>query len=273
MKKEELKKCLENYQDNTEGLKNYLEAEMDEAQSKLKDAQNESDKTQLNNRYLDFRKIHDWILEKEDKDENREFRSNKIQVLLNEYQACHRNRNHYGSVRWTRGSILIATSLGLLGFSFWSEVKGDIWKINFMALFSILLFLLWYLYNQYVNPFIMLSILRMHEIELALYKMGFNIKLHKSIYKETKDRRLIPFSKIKFKAIHITSLEFIIIFGAWSLRNVLLWIYHDIECTRIIARNITIAIIICMIISMLMHKYRYNRTNWRTKIDAIIKKR
>ena len=65
----------------------------------------------------------------------------KIDVLLAEYQACHRNRDHYDSVRWTIGSIFIATSLTLFGISFLKEVRGNLMEVIFIAVFSVLLML------------------------------------------------------------------------------------------------------------------------------------
>jgi hypothetical protein len=51
----------------------------------------------------------------------------EVDVLIGEYQACHRNRNHYDSVGWTIGSIFIAVSLALIGFSFTLEFSRDLY--------------------------------------------------------------------------------------------------------------------------------------------------
>jgi glucose uptake protein GlcU len=50
----------------------------------------------------------------------------EVDVSIGEYQACHRNRNHYDSVEWTIGSIFIAVSLALIGFSFTLEFSREI---------------------------------------------------------------------------------------------------------------------------------------------------
>ena len=68
----------------------------------------------------------------------------------------------------------------------------------------------------------------------------------------------------------VVQLEFGIIFGAWSLRNALLWIYPPNEYTRINSCRIISVIIIIMIFSILMHKFHFNRTDWGKKIDEII---
>jgi len=44
--------------------------------------------------------------------------SDYISILLNEYQACHRQRNHYASIRWTIGSLFLAASFVLYATSF-----------------------------------------------------------------------------------------------------------------------------------------------------------
>jgi hypothetical protein len=39
----------------------------------------------------------------------------RIKALLEEYHDCHQTRDHYDSVRWTIGSIFIASGVLLLG--------------------------------------------------------------------------------------------------------------------------------------------------------------
>ena len=87
MKKEELEKCLKNYQENVKDLKQYLNTEMGKAKSELKDAHNAQEKLkdiqnaqkkeklkdnelriwQSNARYRNFKEIHDWIKERNKK--------------------------------------------------------------------------------------------------------------------------------------------------------------------------------------------------------------
>ncbi len=190
-------------------------------------------------------------------DNARGYEDRRIDVLLNEYQAGHRNRNHYDSVRWTVGSILIATSFALLGLSFQEKIYEEFWAVNFMAFFSIWLFLLWYIYNQYVNPYIMGSILRMHEIEQELRDGNFDIRLHKSIFKETSQRRL--------KATYITSFEFGLVFVAWILRNLLLRTQNS---TYSICAIIILSI--GLIFALILHFTHYNTKDWKKGIKGII---
>jgi hypothetical protein len=49
----------------------------------------------------------------------------RIDVLLEEYQACQNTRNHYDNIRWTIGSIFIAISLAIFGISFTNEVINE----------------------------------------------------------------------------------------------------------------------------------------------------
>lgn len=101
----------------------------------------------------------------------------QIDILLNEYQTCHRNRNHYDSVRWTIGSIFIVASLTLFGLSLEKNVE----TVILAYCFSWSLILIWYFYSQHVNPYIMRSMIRMHAIEKKLRDWKFEIELHKSI--------------------------------------------------------------------------------------------
>ena len=67
--------------------------------------------------------------------EPNEMEKERIDVLLAEYQASHRNRNHYDSVRWTIGSILMAASLTLFGISFMEPVRNNFWDVILIAFF------------------------------------------------------------------------------------------------------------------------------------------
>lgn len=104
----------------------------------------------------------------------------QINIYLNEYQACHRNRDNYASIRWSVGSIFIAGSLTLVGLSFPLIQKAELLAL---MVISFLLMVVWFLYNQKLTKYTLLSIFRMHEIEQELRNMGYKIRLHKSIFK------------------------------------------------------------------------------------------
>lgn len=95
-----------------------------------------------------------------------------VEALLAEYQACHMNRDHYDSVRWTIGSIFIAASLTLFGISFLEPIVHNRPAVVVMAAFSLFLFAVWYAYNQHVNPYVKTSLRRLREIESELKNMG-----------------------------------------------------------------------------------------------------
>lgn len=132
----------------------------------------------------------------------------KIDALLVEYQACHRNRNHYDSVRWTIGSIFIATSLALFGISFLKEVRERFIEVILITTFSLLLMIIWYAYSAHVNPYVMASTLRFHEIELELEKWDFDVTLHYSVWK----------IKQMIRGVWITYFLFLVVLSAWFLR-------------------------------------------------------
>ncbi|NIO37996.1 hypothetical protein GTO27_09880 [Candidatus Bathyarchaeota archaeon] len=138
----------------------------------------------------------------------------EIDVLLAEYQACHRNRNHYDSVRWTIGSIFMATSLALFGISFVEEQLG-ILEVLLIAVFSFFLIFVWYAYSQHVNLYVLESLLRFHKIERRLCDMGFDISLHKSIHDRTQQQQ-------QRRGIWSTFLLFVVVLTAWFLRIALL---------------------------------------------------
>jgi hypothetical protein len=108
-------------------------------------------------------------------------RAERIEVLLAEYQASYMNRDHYDSVRWLIGSIFIAASFTLLGASFLDPVARDIRAVGFLGIISIVLMLLWVLYDHRVSPWIRIALRRCAEIEDELRKLGFEIGLHSSI--------------------------------------------------------------------------------------------
>ena len=93
-----------------------------------------------------------------------------VEIALAEYEACSDTRNHYDNIRWTIGSIFIAVSLGLFGLSFTDSLSNQLAAVVFTFLFSLSLILVWYLYFQHVNPYVVTAILRAHKIEKFLSK-------------------------------------------------------------------------------------------------------
>jgi len=134
----------------------------------------------------------------------------QIDIYLNEYQACHRNRNHYDSVRWSIGSIFIAASFTVFGFSLGQNDISVAFSLILLSLFS---FFTWYVYFQHVNPFVMASIVRMQEIEKELRNMGYKINLHNSI------RNL----KRELRGIWITFCLLLFMSFAWIYKILLLF--------------------------------------------------
>ncbi|MEM3448093.1 MAG: hypothetical protein QXP38_04320 [Nitrososphaerota archaeon] len=110
-----------------------------------------------------------------------ESRNDKISVLLAEYQAAHMNRDHYDSMRWTIGSIFIASSLTLLGISFLEPVAHYHLQVLAITSFSCALFFVWLAYSQHVEPWVKASLKRLYEIEEELKVLGFDMRLHHSI--------------------------------------------------------------------------------------------
>lgn len=135
-----------------------------------------------------------------------------VEVLLAEYHACHMNRNHYASVKWTIGSILIAASFTLLGISFVQEVVYNFEAVTLLASFSLASIVIWNCYNEHVRWFIKRSLDRMEEIEKELRNLGFGIKLHSSIR-----------AKKQISARWISILLTITMFAAWIFRILLLY--------------------------------------------------
>lgn len=131
----------------------------------------------------------------------------QIDIFLNEYQACHQTRNHYDSVRWTIGSIFIGASLALFGLS----LDKPLVAVLLAFFFSFFLIIVWYLYAHHVNPYVMASIIRSHEIEKALRNMKFRIELHNSIHR-TDDEIL------NLKGTIITFALFSLVIVIWFFR-------------------------------------------------------
>jgi len=143
----------------------------------------------------------------------------RVQALLSEYHACHLNRNHFDTLRWTIGSIFIAASLALLSISFLQDVKDSPQgEVEWLALFSLLLMVVWFVYHRYTNRFVVLSLQRMWNIEESLRNLdvGLDTELHTFIKKKTR----------KGLGRLTTWLFFMTIFGAWLARIYLLHRYH-----------------------------------------------
>ncbi len=111
----------------------------------------------------------------------------RIKVLLNEYHACHLNRNHYDSVRWTIGSIFIGSSLALFGISFLIPVTNSSKAIVSITLFSSALYVIWFFYHSHVEPYIKFSIKRSQHIEERIQEICGNdfLRLHTEIRENT----------------------------------------------------------------------------------------
>jgi len=112
--------------------------------------------------------------------EARDLRDLQVKALLAEYEACHTNRNHYDSVRWTIASLFIGFSLTTFGVSFLKEANTIV-PVLLLASFSILLFLIAIAYYTHVNPWIETSQDRLWEIEGQLQYYGVNVRLHQMI--------------------------------------------------------------------------------------------
>lgn len=119
----------------------------------------------------------------------------QIDALLSEYEACHRNRNHYDSLRWTVGSILLVASLTLLGASFTKEVAAsspvEMW---FIALFSLAVLIGWYIYFTAIGLNIYTTFVRFLQIELELLKKGINISLHTQEWDNRNESKITRYS-------------------------------------------------------------------------------
>jgi len=168
--------------------------------------------------------------------ESNELEKKRIDAFLAEYQACHRNRNHYDSVRWTIGSIFMATSFTLFGISFMETIRNNFMEVNLIAVFSILLTLIWYAYFQHVNLYIMTSFERFLEIETELQKMGLDVRLHHSIVCASKCKK-------QKRGYYITAGLLITVFLAWIVRISLSWQ----DCEGIVASTIYFALMVIIL--------------------------
>lgn len=183
--------------------------------------------------------------------------SDYISILLNEYQACHRQRNHYASIRWTIGSLFLAASFVLYATSFETNLIDKKVEVLFLGLFSFILIIVWYLYNQHVNPWVLASIVRCHQIEQELRNMGGNIQLHK--FTHDIEPEMIG---IKLRGIFITLSFLVIVIISWFFRFYLLFKNHVLL--------ITVTCVIVLGVVYWIHTERFNIYNLREEIDKIL---
>ena len=128
----------------------------------------------------------------------------RIDVLLNEYTACHSNRDHYDSIRWTIVSIFGGASIATFGISFLDPVRGNPYAVGSLAAFSVILLVISWAYYQHVNPWVNLSLIRTFQVENELRSLGFNIQLHYQI-------RANDNAHFKFRGLWITILLYLTI--------------------------------------------------------------
>jgi len=177
----------------------------------------------------------------------------KVDILLEEYQACHTNRNHYDNIRWTIGSIFIAISLAIFGISFTAEVINKLDLIILLAFFSLAFIFVWYLFVLHVNAYVWVSVLRLHEIEQEFREMGFDVRLHKSIYAV----------KQILKGLHITLGLFLVFVVAWSWRIAIQW-------QNLPLYSLIIFVGFLLALLFVLPLYTFTRTNWGSKIKTIL---
>jgi len=182
----------------------------------------------------------------------------QIDVLLNEYQACHRNKNHFDSIRWTIGSIFIGASLTLFGISF----EKHLVEVLLASIFSFLLMGLWYLYFQHVNPFVMASIIRSHEIEKTLRNMKLEIRLHKSTYETEKEM-------FHMKGTSITFLLLSCIVGMWLSRTAV----SAYESFGYYVYLLGLVFVVFLVFFRWVHFRKFNAIDWSKKIEEILKEK
>jgi len=197
-------------------------------------------------------------------DENN-FIRNQLNIYLNEYQACYRQRNHYDSLSWTIGSLFIAASFTLFGFSFQEYLINNTNKeinniyVIFLSIISIGLIFIWYFYNQNVNPWVLAAIIRMHQIEIEITDIGFDIQLQNLVHTlDVRAREHNPFFK---RGVTITFVFFIVSILAWVFRYTMF--YDNLKYKQFVF--IVGIIIICLM--YLLHTQIFNKI----KTDEIIR--
>lgn len=143
----------------------------------------------------------------------------EIDILLAEYQACHLNRNLYDTVRWVIGSILIGTSLTLIGISFIQQIISDVYIIILLASSSIILLVIWMLYVIHTERWIKRTFEQMRWIEKRVRELypkihGNTMSLHTSINDEAKKKE----EECYIRGVYLRNWLFLILFFAWVIR-------------------------------------------------------
>jgi hypothetical protein len=138
--------------------------------------------------------------------------SHRREILLAEYQCAHMNRDHYDSARWMIGTIFIAASFTLFGITYVENLAGDPTAVVLIGVSSAALMCVWGSYYLHVHRFIILSMIRLHEIEAALQKLAQDAELpslHKKIGNDTEAPRM---------GMWITVGLFAMVYLAWLAR-------------------------------------------------------
>jgi len=145
-----------------------------------------------------------------------------VDVLLAEYQASHMNRDHYHSLVWTIGSVLIPTSIALVGASLLDPLINNLRAVLALAAFSLALVFVWYAYNLHADPWVKKSILRCQEIEKELEGSGYvsPICIHPPI---PRLHTLIQHGKQR-RGISIGRAFLICMVLAWAVRIAVFWL-------------------------------------------------
>jgi len=179
----------------------------------------------------------------------------QIDVLLNEYQACHRNRNHYDGVRWTIGSIFIGASLTLFGISLAKEINAL--GVIIAYLFSLGLILLWYFFSQHVSPYIISSYVRAQDIEDDLRKLKYDIELHTLIHSlDPKNKDKTKNQVFNVKGTKITYSLVLLVLTLWSLRALLsVWCLNNFAEIVIFAFTIVFSLSVFAVFHMYHKKF------------------
>ncbi|MCK5626840.1 hypothetical protein KAI23_02605 [Candidatus Bathyarchaeota archaeon] len=143
--------------------------------------------------------------------DDKQFKNDRKDVLLAQYQACNTTRDHYDTIRWLIGSIFIGASLTIFGISFTTPL--GIYEILLIAGFSITLMVIWIFYDNHVQSWIKTSYNLAHEIEEELGYLG--LELHHRI--RAKDDELCKTGKGK----RIRNYLFYLVVIAWIIRFIM----------------------------------------------------
>jgi hypothetical protein len=138
-----------------------------------------------------------------------EKKARDLDILLSAYQMCNANRDHYDSERWIIGSVFLGASVAAFGISYLNS--NSLLDVVAIALFSQLLFSIFVLYDQLVQPYVDISLARSREIEKTLdAEFGKGPGLHLLIHERTENRRL--------KGKYLVRTLIVITTGVWVLR-------------------------------------------------------